>query len=104
MHDLDVIALKVVATGTYQYPDTIRRPVAIVRVDHDYWYELAKADNDLDVGQLPVVDDEGHAFYVSYSNIREGGTFRPDSRTHRTFGDAKFDAEQRAPAPITWQD
>ncbi|MFS8101932.1 hypothetical protein LFM09_32870 [Lentzea alba] len=98
-----MIALKIVASGTYLHAD---KPwlVAIVRVDHDYWYELAKAANDLDIGQLPVVNDEGHAFYVSYSNVREGQTFKPDSRTHRTFADAKFDAEERAPSPITWQD
>ncbi|MEV6241508.1 hypothetical protein [Lentzea sp. NPDC051838] len=96
-------ALKIVASGTYRYTgDTIQRRVAIVLSDHDYWYEYAKAANDLDIGQLPVVDDEGHAFYVSYSNISEGGTFLPDSRTHRTFADAKFDAESRAPSPINW--
>ncbi|HEX8866196.1 MAG TPA: hypothetical protein VF821_11120 [Lentzea sp.] len=96
-------ALKIVASGTYHYTgDTTPRRVAIVLADHDYWYEYAKAANDLESGQLPVVDDEGHAFYLSYSNISEGGTFRPDSRTHRTFADAKFDADKRAPSPITW--
>lgn len=97
-------ALKVVARGTYEYANTSPRPVAVVRVDHDHWYELAKADNDLEIGQVPVVDDEGHAFYVSYSDVREGETFLPDSRTHRTLGDAKFDAEERAPSQITWQE
>lgn len=98
----DVNALMVVARGTWLYANTRPMPVAIVRVDHDYWYEIAKADNDLEIGQVPTVDEEGHAYYVSYSNIRDGETFLPDSRTHRTFGDAKADAESRAPSAITW--
>lgn len=94
--------LTVVARGTWLYANTRSMPVAIVRLDHDYWYEIAKADAD-DIGQLPIVNDDGHAFYVSYSDVRDGGTFRPDSRTHRTLGDAKADAEERAPSPITWR-
>ncbi len=95
-------ALSIVATGTWLYAHTRPMPVAIVRVDHDHWYETAKANGDLEIGEVPRVDAEGHAYYVSYSNIREGGTFLPDSRTHYSLGEARADAESRAPSPITW--
>lgn len=95
-------ALTVVARGTWLYADARPMPVAIVRLGHDYWYEIAKADGDVEAGDVPTVNAEGHAYYVSYSNIRDGGTFLPDSRTHLSLGDAKADAESRAPSPITW--
>lgn len=102
MHDLGVNPLSVVARGTWLYAHTTPMPVAIVRLDYDYWYELAKADGHLEIGDVPVVNAEGHAYYVSYSNVRDGGTFRPDSVTHLSHGDARADAQTRAPSPITW--
>jgi hypothetical protein len=102
MHDLVVNALTVVARGTWLYANTRPMPVAIVRLDHDHWYEIAKENGDLESGDVPNVNAEGHAYYVSYSNIRDGGTFWPDSQTHRSLGDARADAESRAPSPITW--
>ncbi|MFI6101175.1 hypothetical protein ACIA8G_37000 [Lentzea sp. NPDC051213] len=94
--------LSVVARGTWLYAHTRPMPVAIVRLDYDYWYEFAKAANDLEIGDVPRVDAEGHAYYVSYSNVRDGDTFRPDSVTHLSHGDARADAEARAPSLITW--
>jgi len=102
MHDLDVNVLTVVAGGTWLYANTRPMPVAIVRLDRDYWYEIAKADGDVEIGDVPAVNEKGHAYYVSYSNVRDDGPFRPDSATHLSSGDAKADAESRAPSPITW--
>jgi hypothetical protein len=96
---------EVVATGTWMYDGTVATTVRIVRVDYDFWYALAEADDRLEPGESPNLNAEGHLYYVRF---RPGwtpgdGDFWPDSSGHRTLDEAIAYAESRLPGEVDWQ-
>lgn len=96
---------EVVATGTWMYDGTAPTTVRIVKVDYDFWYGLAEADDALEPGELPGMNAQGHLYYVRF---RPGWTpgdrsFWPDSPGHQTLDEAISYAESRLPGDVDWQ-
>lgn len=78
--------MRIVATGTWLYSDTVRMAVHIVRLDYDFWYEIVKADGDLEPGELPDLNADGHLYYVALrdpSARASGRTYRGSSRSKK---------------------
>ncbi|MFG2001535.1 hypothetical protein ACGFNU_20535 [Spirillospora sp. NPDC048911] len=92
----------VVATGTWEYAASVQKPVFIVRLNYDFWYEIAKEDGHLEPDEQPRLNDEGNIYYVSFHGIHRDGTFWPDSGGNLTIEDAKAAAESKLPSDITW--
>ncbi|MFI0451823.1 hypothetical protein [Actinomadura sp. 6N118] len=76
--------------------------VFIVRLNCDFWYEVAKEDGQLEPGEQPRLNDEGASYYVSFHGIRGDGSFWPDSGGHLSIEDAKAAAECKVPSDIKW--
>lgn len=94
----------IVASGSWVYADTVERPVDIVGLDYDFWYELARADGQLEPGESPRSSDEnGLLYYVRFRHAGEpvAGTW-PDSGGHDTIDAAKHAAAGRVVGPISW--
>jgi hypothetical protein len=77
--------------------------VYIVRLNHDFWFEIGKEEGELGPDEEPMLNEEGFAYYVSFHGIKPDGSFWPDSISYRTISDAKAEAENRSPSRIDWQ-
>jgi hypothetical protein len=92
----------VVAIGSWRYDGTVSSPVFIVRLDHDFWYEVARDEDALEPGEVPDLDADGFSYYVSFHGIRDDGSFWPDSAGHLSVETAKAAAESAVPSGIRW--
>ncbi|MFI1920090.1 hypothetical protein [Nocardia sp. NPDC020380] len=95
---------EIVATGSWLYDDTVPMPVFVVRLDYDFWYEIAREDGTLEADEEPFLDSTGHAYYVSFRAFRDDASFWPDSVAHRSVDEARITAESKVPTPITWHE
>lgn len=91
-------------TGSWRYDATVTQPVDIVGLDYDFWYALAKADDQLEPGEEPeAFSPEGLLYYVRFRHA--GETSEPtwvDSPAHRSIEAAMQAAESKAPSSISW--
>ncbi|MFD3430273.1 hypothetical protein [Nocardia fluminea] len=44
---------EIVATGSWLYADVVLMPVFVVRLDYDFWYEVARDEGTLAEGEEP---------------------------------------------------
>ncbi len=93
----------IVAEGTWLYDGVLEKPVYIVRLDHDFWFEIGKADDQLEPGEQPRLDDEGFAYYASFHGIRPDGTFWPRLIGYRSLAEAKAEVERLLPSAVEWE-
>ncbi len=93
---------RVVATGEWIYAGSTPKSVFVVAANYDFWYELAKADGGLEVGEEPCLNADGLTHYVSFHGVRADGSFWPDSAGFHSIADAKVSAESRLPSPVVW--
>lgn len=94
---------EIVATGSWLYADTVPKPVFLIRLDYDFWYEVAREEGTLAAGEEPLLDSAGHAYYVSFKAVHNDESFWPDSGPHHSLDEARTTAESKVPSPITWQ-
>jgi hypothetical protein len=97
-----VTGAAIVARGTWIYDGVAPMPVFIVATDFDFWFEVAKADGDLEPGEQPDLNAEERLYYLSFHGLRDDGTFWPDSVHYKSTEEAKLAAESRVPTPIVW--
>ncbi|MFD3745799.1 hypothetical protein [Nocardia sp. NPDC058633] len=91
---------EIVATGSWLYADVVLMPVFVVRLDYDFWYEVAREEGTLEAGEEPFLDSAGHAYYLSFEALRNNASFWPASGPHRSVDDAQIAAISRVPSPI----
>jgi hypothetical protein len=100
------MTLKVVETGIWSYDNMVEMPVDIVALDYDWWYELAKADGQLEDGEKPV--DPGNDGFLYYARFQRAG--EPDEPTwvdsdgHKTSAEAMKAAQIKVAGKIVWSD
>lgn len=93
---------KIVASGEWLYDGSASMPVHVVKQDYDFWYEIGKADDQLEPDETPQLNAEGVAYYILYGNKGE----RPwwvDSHGFETVEAAREWAEAELPSPVRWQ-
>lgn len=100
------MSLKIVQAGVWTHDSTVERSVDIVALDYDWWYELAKADDQLEGGERPKVpDSDGFLYYVRFQ--RAGETDEPscvDSDGHKTSVEAMNAAQEKVASRLIWSD
>lgn len=96
--------MKIFRSGRWRYADATDKPVDIVGLPYDFWFELAKADEQLDPDEAPqALGEEGLLFYVRFKQAGEAATPTwPDSMGYLTIDLAMKAAEKRAPTSIIW--
>ena len=95
--------MKVLARGIWMYDGTAPQGVYIVRLDHDFWYAIGKADGNLEADEVPDLNEEGHLYYVGFHDPAERDPFWPDSGGFHTIDEAKAHAESRLPSAVAWR-
>jgi hypothetical protein len=92
----------IVAEGRWTYADVVAKPVFVVATTYEFWYELAAAEDDLEIGEQPDLNEEGLVYYLSYHGMKADGSFWPDSEHFDSVAAAKAAAAARLPSPIVW--
>jgi hypothetical protein len=96
------MAFEVVQSGTWTYGEDTAMPVHVVRADFDFWYEVAAAEDQLEPGETPALNDDGLAYYVLFREV-DPDRFWPDDGPAPSAAAARRVAEQRVPSAIRWQ-
>ena len=85
-----------VAVGYWLYDGGTELPVRIVALPYDHWYELGKADEQLEPGEEPTpLGPEGVLYYASFTAV--------DSSGYPTVPLAKEAAQKRVQSQIHWE-
>ncbi len=94
----------IVRSGSWVYAGEVAMPVDIVGLPYDFWYELARSDDQLEPDETarPLGDDE----LLYYFRFRHAGDTVeptwPDSAAYDTIDVAMREAQAIAPSHITW--
>ncbi len=98
------MSIRIVKKGTWLYGGTVQKPVDIIALDFDWWYEMIKEEEGLEEAEEPIpVGSEGYIYHVRFKNANE--TNHPtwvDSHGDRDLIHAVEFAESKAPSKITW--
>jgi len=81
-----VAGAAIVARGTWTYGGIAPMPVFIIETDYDFWFEIAKADGDLEPGEQPDLNAEAACTTCRFM-ARE--TMAPSGRTRRITSQSK---------------
>jgi hypothetical protein len=99
------VTLRIVRSGTWLYDNAVAKPVDIIGLDYDWWYELAKADGGLEPGEVPEpLSHDGFLYYARFQ--RTGETSEPtwvDTFARQSIDAAMRDAQEKVPVSITWE-
>lgn len=96
--------MEIVRRGTWQYDDGVHLPVTIISLPYDFWFELAKADDQLEPDDKPEpLGEDGQLFYVSFQSPDLIEAASPDSSGLPTIEAAMEAAHKRVAPPIRWE-
>jgi len=86
---------KTVAAGEWVYDGDTPQPVRIIALAYDHWYEIGKADDQLEPDEEPTaLGPDGVLYYASFTGV--------DSAGYPTIIQAMGAAQTRVMAPIQW--
>ena len=91
-----------VRRGRWLYDGAAYMPVAVVRLDSDFWYEIGRADGDLEPDEVPHVNAEGAQYYVCFRSDPDADPGWVDSPGFDTLEEACAWAATRVPSAIEW--
>ena len=94
---------RVARAGSWLYDGSVRRPVYIVELDYDFWYEIAKADGTLEPGEKPELNPQGLQYYVCFREVPAEPPLWVDSPGHHSIDGACEHAQSKVPSQISWQ-
>lgn len=99
-----MMAIKVFRSGTWLYDGVVIKPVDIIGLDYDFWYDLHKVDGLLSPEDKPEpLSDDGWLYYARFRYAGEHS--EPtwvDSDARKTIVAAMNDAEKKSPSQINW--
>lgn len=97
--------MRIVRSGSWLYDDTVERPVDVIALSYDFWYEIGKADGTLDDGEEPsVMGPDGCLYYVRFRHA--GDLTEPtwvDSGSYDELDAAVAEADAKAASVIRWR-
>jgi hypothetical protein len=92
---------QIVATGSWLYAGTSKKTVYVIQQNYDYWFEMDKADGELELGEKPELNADGQIYYVCFTPLGN----KPWSVAYRgckSLDEAKAFASEKANGPIQW--
>lgn len=95
----------IAARGTWIYDDAVEMPVDIVGLPYDFWYEIGKADEQLQAGEEPTpLNSDGVLYYVRFRHAGQSlDRTWVDSSGFPSLPDAMAHADARVASPIIWE-
>ncbi len=74
-----------VKRGYWYYDEILKKGVAIIAINYDYWYEIDKADGFDVTDQHPVLNENGESFMI--------GWYDAEFKTIESYHDAGINLE-----------
>ena len=98
------MSLRIVKTGKWLYGMSVYLPVDIVAINYDFWYQLDKADGQLELNDQPEpLNAEGVLYYVRFRKALEPlEPTWPDSSGYTDINEAMAYAQSKVPGSIHW--
>jgi hypothetical protein len=93
---------EVVRRGRWVYGEAAYMPVAIVRLDFDFWYEIAREEGTLAPDEQPELNTDGHAYYVCFKSPPDTDPGWVDSIGFESVAAASAWAHTQVPTDIEW--
>ena len=96
---------EIVKVGIWLYDNLVEKPVDVIALKYDYWYELYETDGLLEPDDKPEkLGPEGKLYYVRFQSASEQDVrFSPDSEGFQTIEKAMLAAEAKVTGKIEWQ-
>lgn len=96
--------MKIVRHGRWLYDDLIYKPVDVISLNFDFWYEIGAADDQLEPDEVPTpMNSKGVLYYYRYRKAGERTLPTwPDSPGFVELEDAMRAAQESLPSPIEW--
>jgi hypothetical protein len=91
----------IVAEGSWLYDGICEKPVYIIEQNYDYWFEMEKADGEIESGEEPELNEDGLIYYVRFAPLG-GRPWGVQYGGHKTIDEAKAYAVEKAAGPIKW--
>jgi hypothetical protein len=96
--------INIVQKGYWLYGSVAKTPVDVIAVDFDWWYDMAKEEETLELGEEPLaMGEEGFLYYVRFQKATQTtGPTWVDSSGHQKLEDAMAYAESKLEVEIKW--
>jgi len=88
--------------GTWLYDESVEKPVFLVKADFDFWYEIGKADGQLEENEKEELNEDGFLYYICFRSDPNAEPGWLDSPGHKTEKEAMDWAQSKSPSPINW--
>lgn len=95
---------RIIAEGEWLYDGITPSPVRVIEQDYDFWYEIGKADGDLEAWEKPELNEKGLLYYVTFKQCEN--IERPwwvESQGFKSIQLAKQFAEAKVQGEIKWK-
>ncbi|MGX6449604.1 hypothetical protein ACVU7I_16305 [Patulibacter sp. S7RM1-6] len=96
--------LRICRSGHWVYGGSARKPVDVVALPYDFWFELGRSSHSLEPGERPrPLGPDGVLYYGRFRHAGEAESPTwPDTSGYAAVEDAMRAAQERAPTPIVW--
>jgi len=88
---------EVIRRGVWLYDGSVETPVFVIKQNWDYYFEDGYSDG------KPDLNDDGEAYYLSYSAPQDGEFHRASSRTCLSENEAIRLAEETLTGGVRWK-
>ncbi|GJM60746.1 hypothetical protein [Persicobacter diffluens] len=94
---------KEILSGSWLYDNLVKQTVQIFALNYDYYYEIAKADNQIEPNEKPELNENGESFMIKWGN----GEFSVKDLCAKEYGGLDLDsaiekAERKVQGKIDW--
>jgi hypothetical protein len=93
---------ELVLRGKWLYDNSVYQPVQIFVIDYDYYYEIAKADDQLEPGEEPYLNEKGEMYMIKWNDSPDFLSFGPVESGGLTLKEAKSKVEEKV-SGVVWE-
>jgi len=98
----DGVYARRVLRGMWLYDQAAWRPVQLFAINYDYWYEITKADGDLEEGEQPKLNESGEQYMIAWTDCGYFDSYMQLKFGGLTLKSAIETAEELAGQKIRW--
>ena len=91
-----------VLRGKWLYDNSVYKPVQVFVIDYDYYYEIAKADGQLETGEEPVLNEAGEMYMIKWNDDPDFLSFGPIENGGLSLEEAKEKVESKV-FGVVWE-
>lgn len=91
-----------VLRGQWLYDNSVHKTVQIFSIDYDYYFEIAKADGQLETAEQPILNEHGETYMIKWDDNADFNSFGPRENGGLTLHEAKHIVEGKV-GLVRWE-